>query len=243
MGASGRDLVNRLPAREELLALSRDEVLDLIKELNRVRADINSEFVLSEGVKDKDHILNEWVAQSQIFIVDCIPYILEKLRDNHRRQDSATLLDVGSATGAGTALLKSLLSSQMLWCPVDVKGIDIFSHRVICAKNNFVDFEYIIGDIFNHKDRYDYVLCSHVLEHVPDAERFIRALVQLAKRSVFVYTPYNEVDRIPAHRNTITEETYKGFSVESTNIIKSSGWRWGKKTEDYCILTILNGEG
>jgi hypothetical protein len=88
---------------------------------------------------------------------------------------------------------------------------------------------------------YDYVFCSHVVEHVPDLAPFLTRLVELARRNVFIYAPYDERERIAGHVNTITEATFLGFEVEHLQIKKSAGWRWGKPDADMCILAVLKG--
>lgn len=226
----------------EIAALPHAQALDVARFLNECRNEINKRHV-SENTQrgTASDPLGRWAAQSQIFVVDCIPTILETLRKNHRRADAATLLDIGSGTGAGTALLSSLLSSDMLWCPVKVSGLDLYPHRVICATNNFANFDYQIGDIFAHETTYDYVFCSHVIEHVPDLPPFLRRITRLARRNAFVYAPYDEQERIQGHVNTITDKTFTGLEVERLEIKKSAGWRWGKPETDMCVLAVLKG--
>lgn len=232
--------------RAEVLAqiseLSARDALDLSRFLNACRTAINKRHVSEKSNQGTaSDPLGRWAAQSQIFVVDCVPAILEQLRRNHKRSDRVTMLDVGSGTGAGSSLLASLFSSDMLWCPVKVSGIDLYPHRVICATNNFANFDYQIGNIFAHEETYDYVFCSHVIEHVPDLPPFLRRLARLARRNVFAYAPYDERERIAGHVNTITEATFQGFEVERFEIRKSAGWRWGKPDTDMCILAVLKG--
>jgi SAM-dependent methyltransferase len=227
---------------EDIPRHDASEVLAILERLAAIRQEINRAFVLKEGHEQKVD-LDKWAAQSQIFVVDCIPYILETLRANHRRGETVTLLDVGCATGAGTALLKSLLSTNMLWCPVEVTGIDVFPNRVICAKNNFPDFEYVVSDIFKHERRYDYVFCSHTLEHVVNPAPFIRRLAAMARRNVFIYTPHAEQERISGHRWSISESFYDKCAVERFVKIKSPGWQWARPEQDFCLLAILRGGG
>lgn len=238
--ANAVDLIGTLGARD-ISALTTTEALDLVAGLQKVRTAINLQFVNPER-RDLAHILELWTAQSQIFVVDCLPHILKVLRQHHLRRDTVSMLDIGAATGAGTSLLKTLLSNNMLWCRVEVTGIDLFGHRLICAKNNYPDFDYLIGDIFGHEGVYDYVFCSHVVEHVPGTEIFIKRMTEMCRKNVFVYTPFEEAELIQGHRNRISKQTYANFDVSEFIEIKSAGWRWGKPDSDMCLLAILKGK-
>ncbi len=54
-----------------------------------------------------------------------------------------------------------------------------------------------------------------------------------------MYSPFNEIDRIPAHVNTITESLYEGFNVEKIKIIKSMAWH-ADIPNDMCILAVMD---
>lgn len=235
-----KDFLEQYEPSDDLEGYTRAEILEVLERLADVRRHINEAFVLRDG-NDRRMELEMWTAQSQAFVVDCVPHILDVLRANHTRKECVTLLDVGSATGAGTALLKSLLSTQMLWCPVEVTGLDIFDTRLVCAKNNFPDFDYVVESVFDHERTYDYVYCSHTVEHVEDPDAFIGRLTELARRNVFVYTPFAEEERIAGHRWHITEAFYDAFTATRFVKIKSPGWYWGKADTDFCLLAILEG--
>ncbi|MEP7167926.1 MAG: methyltransferase domain-containing protein [Bacteroidota bacterium] len=58
------------------------------------------------------------------------------------------------------------------------------------------------GEVFPFKDReFDYVICSHVLEHVPDAEIFLKEVVRVAARGYLEFPTvyYDYVYNIPVH--------------------------------------------
>lgn len=58
------------------------------------------------------------------------------------------------------------------------------------------------GVKFPFKDKeFDYVICSHVLEHVPDVEGFLSEVFRVAKKGYFEYPlmPYEYLHNIGAH--------------------------------------------
>jgi len=73
-------------------------------------------------------------------------------------------------------------------------GIDISSHAIAYARNRFpgVEFACEVLENFQNKGRiFDFVYCSEVIEHVPDAESFAAALAQICRVGghLFVTTP------------------------------------------------------
>lgn len=237
-----KDYLARYDPSADLGSYTESEILDVLDRMAAIRRHINEAFVV-DGDRGQAVRLEMWIAQSQAFVVDCVPHILDILRENHARRESVTLLDVGAATGAGTALLKSLLSTEMLWCPTEVTGLDIFPSRIVCARNNFPEFDYVISNVFDHERTYDYVYCSHTVEHVPEPQAFIERLTRLARHNVFVYTPYDEEELIAGHRWRIDEDFYDGFAAKRFVRIKSPGWHWGQRDTDYCLLAVLEGSG
>jgi SAM-dependent methyltransferase len=62
------------------------------------------------------------------------------------------------------------------------------------------------GDVFPFKDKeFDYVICSHVLEHVDDVEAFVTEMFRVAKAGYLEYPLiyYDYVFDIPEHVNLL----------------------------------------
>jgi|SRR6185436_18688866 len=76
------------------------------------------------------------------------------------------------------------------------------------------------GDVFPFADKeFDYVICSHVLEHVPDAEIFLEEVFRVGKRGYLEFPTiyYDYLYNFPVH--TL-------FLLYEDNVIK-----WMKKSE------------
>jgi SAM-dependent methyltransferase len=61
---------------------------------------------------------------------------------------------------------------------------------------------YYAGETFPFKDKeFDYVICSHVLEHVPDVDAFLKEVSRVAKRGYLEYPViyYDYLFNIPQH--------------------------------------------
>ena len=181
-----------------------------------------------------------WGAQSLQFVIDCIPEFHRILLTHYKRSDDLTLLDVGAGSGLGTNLFTRLHSGRHIFSKISVEAIDYIDTRKRWVETMYPKINYRVADVYDlPKKHWDIVFCSHVIEHVPDSRGFLKKLVEISKGFLFVYSPYNEIDRIPAHRNTITETFYSEFSVEKINIFRSMGWHPAIPS-DYCILAVID---
>jgi 2-polyprenyl-3-methyl-5-hydroxy-6-metoxy-1,4-benzoquinol methylase len=78
-----------------------------------------------------------------------------------------------------------------------------------------------------------------VIEHVEQPKEFLKKLVDICKGFLFVYSPYNETERMPAHINTITKLLYEGFNIENLSVINSMGWH-ANIDEYMCLLAVID---
>lgn len=84
----------------------------------------------------------------------------------------------------------------------------------------------MIGDIYSVEKTYDFVMASHVIEHVPEPLRFVRQLQKLSTKGTFVVAPYKErADLLsPGHLNIFNEDILNALSATKIHIVKSRGW-------------------
>jgi hypothetical protein len=133
-----------------------------------------------------------------------------------------------------------LHSGNYVWSKVKVDAVDFNDLRERWVKIMYPKINYKVADVYDlPANHWDIVYCSHVIEHVPNPRNFLEKLVNISKGFLFVYAPYNEIDRIPAHRNTITESLFEGFNVENLSILKSMAWH-AAIPEDLCILAVID---
>jgi SAM-dependent methyltransferase len=138
-----------------------------------------------------------------------------------------TLLDVGSRTGAGTALLQYLHHpASFSRIKLRTTALDIDPSYLDYARVHFPDVEYVVGDIFDPQftQGFDIVLCSHTLEHVPDPHGFLARLRALAKAWVIVACPFAEKDLIPGHVNTFDHVFFEETGAHMLKVYRSLTW-------------------
>lgn len=223
-------------------SLSRSEfeqIIEMYHEINQSLKDL----VYTPNPRNKNErekFEYGWGAQSMQFIIDCLPEFHRILLKHYRRSDDLTLLDVGAGSAAGSNLLASLHNERVVYSKIRVDAIDYTPLRERWVKSQYPLVNYSVANLYDLPDKcWDFVICSHVIEHVSEPKVFVSELERVCKGFAFIYAPYQEIDRIPAHINTITEEIFSEFKLESVKIVKSMGWH-ADIPDDQCILVIID---
>lgn len=179
--------------------------------------------------------------QSMQFMIECLPSIHE-LFSRCWTGIPLKVLDVGTGSGAGANLLATLYAGRMLGYSIEVDAVELTSYLAPYAKVKYPLINYIVADVLDlpATPHWDVVLCSHTIEHVERPEEFLRHLQCLARSFVLVYAPYNEVDRIPSHVNTIDDIFIKQAGARSQTIVNSPAWR-AHESSSACVIFTLAG--
>lgn len=182
--------------------------------------------------------------QSIQFMVDCLPAI-QTLFQRCWIGLPLRVLDVGTGSGAGANLLATLYSGRLLGFEATVDAMEIASSLERYARARFPLINYLVGDAWDLKpqDPWDMVICSHTIEHVERPVEFLRHLQALARHWVFVYAPYNEIDRIPGHINTIDDTFLETIGAGDRRIAFSPAWNPQVHKDPMCVSFTLPGRG
>ena len=89
------------------------------------------------------------------------------------------------------------------------------------------DLEYIVKDIYSDFDRlWDVLICSHCIEHVPQPEKFVRRMCDLAREYVVISCPYKEdPDNLArSHINSIDDDFISQFNVVYKEVYNGFYW-------------------
>jgi len=149
--------------------------------------------------------------------------------DNFKKKTKGSLLDVG----CGDGLISCLLAKSGF----KVKGIDIEKEAIKLAQQKcpFVDFE--VNDVFDMSERFDYLLASEVIEHLPNPDEFLQKIKGLFRKEALITTPnrdyYKQPD--PYHFReysiyefeSLLEKYFKSFQVQASEYHL---YAWIKKT-------------
>lgn len=191
------------------------------------------------GRFSREEFENLWGGQSTIFMADILPFLHAKLIGHYRRSQVLKVLDVGAASGFGSSFLASLHRDHSIYSRFEVEAVDISASRKRWVQATAPDVRFHVADLFDLPSRHwDLVICSHVLEHVKEPKPFVDRLRDICRGFAFVYTPFAEDPRIPAHVSMITEATYEGLPAE-LHVIKSMGWH-PNRPEDHCLLAVID---
>jgi len=110
-------------------------------------------------------------------------YIARKFNDK-----KGTLLDVG----CGDGLISVLLSQEL-----SVTGIDIDELAIWLAKKKLkrvqemidVKVKFMVKDVFKINTKFDYLLASEVIEHLPNPDKFLKKIKSLFREGALITTP------------------------------------------------------
>ena len=128
--------------------------------------------------------------------------ILKKVDTN-----SFTLLDAACASGYYHEVIKTLDSRN-----IEYHGCDYSEEMVKTAKAHYPEIDFQVQDLTSlayADSRFDVVLMSGVLEHIPSYEKCIHEVCRIAKRNVIV------------HRCPLTSEKANEFTIGSQYSIET----------------------
>lgn len=181
----------------------------------------------------------QWGAQSIVFMADLLPFIHATLRKHYRRKDHLRVLDVGAASCFGTGLLAAIHPDHFVYSRMSVEAIDYQPTWERWVRFTRPEIEYRVADLFDQPaQQWDLVVCSHMVEHVPNPRDFIDKMVEICRGFAFVYSPYAENPRIPGHESSIDEATYAGLDCE-LHKLRSMGWH-PDRPQDECLLAVID---
>ncbi len=113
-----------------------------------------------------------------------VAVILDALKCEDRDPLAARLLDIGCSTG--------ILSHHYAGSFGEVVGVDIDDGAVAWARENRAaeNLEYRVGDSMElpfEESEFDVATCTHIYEHVPDAQRMVDEIYRVLKPGGICY--------------------------------------------------------
>ena len=180
---------------------------------------------------DPDIFVDKAIPQSELFMAENIQ-LIHDLYLNTPVNKKIEVLDVGPQAYGGTALLERLhRSTSYNKLKMTVSAIDITDQFDLLREVQCPQVDFIHADIFEVQDRtWDCVVCSHVIEHVPDPGSFLLRLTELARDYVIVACPWKEDPLVTnGHINTINRKLIQAVGGLGLKIYMN--YNWGKDRE------------
>lgn len=177
-------------------------------------------------------------AQSIQFMADILPFLHARMERHYDRFQNLKLLDVGAGSAAGTQLIAQLHSDAMIWSRLEVDAVDYVPWRRRWVAVHYPQVNYRVLDSAELPSRaWDFVVCSHVIEHLADPERMIADVLRACRGFAFIYAPYNETELSPGHCSVISEATFTAHGACEIHLLQSMGYYGPGRL---CILAIFD---
>lgn len=215
----------------------RAALIDEIREHHIARRALMERALTLCGVEDTERFLAKGVPQSQLFMLEIIPF-LHKIYLSEPENTTKSILDVGPQTFSGSALLRDLHTrASFNRLKLNVTAIDIVDRFDLLREMLAPGLEFIRQDIFELEGRtWDTVICSHVIEHIADPIPFLRRLQQMANDHVIVACPWREDPIVTkSHVTTIDKDLIVQAGGKDLEIF--TNYCWGKMRE-VCIFRL-----
>ena len=152
----------------------------------------------------------------------------------HRRRlilDLARRIDFESVLDVGCGPAELLRAFRRAFPSAALTGVDLSSGVVASNRRSMPDAEFFAADVSVAPlpGQWDLVVCSEVIEHIPDYVAAVRHLRQMCRKHVIITVPSGRIfpiDRSMGHHQHFS-------STELTTLLAGSGfrpirlWRWG----------------
>jgi hypothetical protein len=130
---------------------------------------------------------------------------------------AGTLCDFGCGAGDAFPVYRAAFPHAKLI------GIDFSNSAVELARQRFAPIaEFYCGGV-DVVPETDVIVCSNVLEHLPNDEETLAALLSKC-RTAFVVVPYRESPLTDEHVRAYGEGSFARFSPSRLEVFKSPGW-------------------
>lgn len=134
-------------------------------------------------------------------MVDAINDLFSKKNIN----ENDSVLDIGCGEGRGLSTFKNLGFYKIC-------GVDLSEEKLTKArKESFEVYNCDFHDlrIFDEK-QFDYIFCSHTLEHAYDIRKAILSFLRITKKEIYIIIPINESEEFvklhnPSHTSFFTD--------------------------------------
>jgi SAM-dependent methyltransferase len=184
-----------------------------------------------------DFLLTKADPQAVGFMVDLLGVVRQTLLPR-LTGGAFSVLDLGAKSGAGSELMGYLgQSASFSKLKFGITCADIDPTFVDYCRAKHPHVEYLNADVFQAGRQWDIVLCSHVVEHVPNPIDFVRKLRLIARQYVVLAFPYVEdpAKLIPGHIHSLGHDFLRALGPSRYEIYDGMFW-----SQSLCCIAVID---
>lgn len=184
-----------------------------------------------------DFVLHKADPQATGFMVDLMGMLRQTLLPRLIGQ-RLSVLDLGAKSGAGSELLAYLgQNNSFSKLKFEVTCADIDPTFKAYSQAKHPHLEYLAADVFSVGRQWDVVICSHVVEHVPDPLAFVERLRSITRRHIVLAFPYMEDPNnlIPGHLHSLGHDFLRALAPARYEVYEGLFW-----SQSLCCVAVLD---
>lgn len=161
-------------------------------------------------------------------------YILKFLNNFNINLDQKKILEIGTGSGG---ILKKFKSSF----DCEVFGIDLDKNTINFGKKRGLDLAVSDYDDYNYLNKYDFLILSHVLEHILDLKKFVNFLKNILNHKAIIYIEVPGMNNHKVKKRNYSAQPSHLYYFDLnflSNLFESNGFKIIAKNEIIQILTI-----
>lgn len=129
------------------------------------------------------------------------------------------LIDVGGAEGYKGAMVRHLFNADVMSCDLSQEACKR-TDEIYGIDSQAID----VQDLPFETDSFDIVLCSEVLEHVPEFETAVEQLVRVCRKAVVVTLPHESKKHVEKH-SAQPHAHLRTFDLNSLDYLELRGFK------------------
>ena len=179
----------------------------------------------------RENFFDTYIGAERLDFYNCVVNLIESKKISNT---TGTVVDVGCGTGHLLHFIHNKFRFKK------GTGLEYSSEAIRIARQKFPSFEYHEYDVNNPwQEKYDFVLCTEVLEHLLHPEIALRNITNMLAENgkALITVPNGRKDTFGGHINFWSPESWNVFIKKNAEELYSETGSICNNTANYAIIT------